>query len=304
MERLCAAIAPGSSAVRVRRLRGGVDAATHAVDIQEPSGAHRRLVVRRYDERLLAEDTAPPAQIWQTLKALEQLGINAPRPVWLDDSGAVFDSPTLVTDWLSGRAVLSPGEPDKWIEQLATALATIHRASITNLDLSFLPGPGQSVQRTMEIAARSGVEQHPDGRAALAALQRWRPRLRRMTATLVHGDYWAGNTLWLRGRLHAVLDWDSAGIDYPGIDVGYCRMDLAMLMGGDAPDRFLSAYETAAGRHIPQLFFWDLLGALRALPDPAKWLPGYSDLGATQVTREMMRQRLHEFIAAALQQTG
>ena len=68
-------------------------------------------------------------------------------------------------------------------------------------------------------------------------------------------------------RLQAVVDWDWATVGAPLVEVGYCRMDLAMLIGPRAPDLFLAGYEAAAGRRVPHLFFWDLLGALPALPE-------------------------------------
>ena len=77
-----------------------------------------------------------------------------------------------------------------------------------------------------------------------------------------------------------------------------------MLAGPQAADPFLHAYEKAAGWRVPQLFFWDLLGAARALPDPVKWLPGYHDLGRTDITPELMRARLRAFVQDALAHAG
>jgi hypothetical protein len=81
-------------------------------------------------------------------------------------------------------------------------------------------------------------------------------------------------------------------------------MDLAMLIGPAAPDIFLRAYERALGRPVPNLAFWDLLGVTLALPDPKKWLPGYVDLGRTDITADTMRARLRAFIADALARVG
>ena len=53
--------------------------------------------------------------------------------------------------------------------------------------------------------------------------------------------------------------------------------------------------EDAAGRPVRHLAFWDLLAATLAFPDPERWLPGYHDLGRTEVTPELMRARLRAF---------
>ncbi len=40
--------------------------------------------------------------------------------------------------------------------------------------------------------------------------------------------------------------------------------------------------------------------ASRAMPDPAAWLPGYHDLGRTDITKRVMRRRFRDFISRAL----
>ena len=302
LARLCEAIAPGSRAVNVRRLPGGLGAGMHRVDLIAPDETRRRLVLRRYPAMALAEDPNLAKRGWRTLLLLEQLGISAPRPVWFDAEGAIFGAPTIATTRLPGRSLVAPRDVNGWLAQLAGALAQIHRAPIDGRDLSFLPGSDDPEERLFAQMAENTAFTDDPLRADLhAALLRWRPRLRRMTPVLRHDDYWAGNTLWVRERLIAVIDWDSAALGYPGADVGYCRMDLAMLIGPEAVDPFLHAYEAAAGWRVPQLFFWDLLGAAHALlDDPVRWLPGYHDLGRTDITPDLMLARLHTFVRDAL----
>jgi aminoglycoside phosphotransferase (APT) family kinase protein len=302
LARLCDAIAPGSRAANVRRLPGGLGAGMHRVDLTAPDGVRQRLVLRRYPPMALADDQHLPVRGWRTLRLLEELGISAPRPVWFDDEGAVFGTPAIVMTYLPGRSLVAPRDVDGWLARLAGALAQIHRARIDGLDVSFLPGPNDAQERMFtHMAKDTSFADDPLRVQVYAALRRWRPRLRRMTLVLQHDDYWAGNTLWLRNRLVAVIDWDSAALGYPGADVGYCRMDLAMLIGPEAADPFLQAYEKQAGWHVPQLFYWDLLGAAHALlDDPLRWLPGYHDLGRTDITPELMVARLHAFVRDAL----
>ncbi|MGI8550698.1 MAG: phosphotransferase family protein [Dehalococcoidia bacterium] len=301
LQRLRDRLAPGSQIRRLRRLRGGLGSAMHAVDLEDARGARQRLAIRGYFPKRVAEDPELPARAWQTLGLLARLQLNAPRPVLFDGDGTLFGSPTLVMTRLPGRGRLRPHDLAAWTGQLAAGLAAIHRAALTGLDSGFLRGPGHAVETSFARIARSRarLETHPDGVATIQLLEQWRPRIRRVVPALAHGDYWAGNTLWLRNRLTAVVDWDDASIDPPGFDVGYCRMDLAMLAGSEAPDLFLQAYEAAAGRRIPQLFFWDLLAAVRAMPEPERWLPGYHDLGRAEITPHQMRERLHAFIVGA-----
>src|SRR5207253_6212901 len=110
---------------------------------------------------------------------------------------------------------------------------------------------------------------------------------------LVHGDFWPGNVLLHRGRPTGVVDWVECARGAPTRDLGCCRQDLAFLRvgGAGAPDLFLEAY-LAAGAQARDLAFWDLFAAQSAFPDPARWwLPGYHDLGRTDITPDDVRQR-------------
>ncbi len=298
------AIAPGSRVAGVRRLGGGLGAAMHRFDLLLPGGKRQRLVLRRYPRAALAEDPEQPVRAWRTLHALEQLGVSAPRPVWRDLNGRIFGTSAYVMTLLAGHSDLRPRDRDHWLRQLGAALAGLHRTRIAGVDLGFLRGANASLERRFEWAMRDEMLSHPQGSAVQQALARWQPRLRRMTPVLSHGDYWAGNTLWLRDRVTAIVDWDAALIAPPGFDVGYCRVDLVMEVGVEAADTFLHAYEAAAGMRIPQLFIWDLLGASVALPDPERWLPGLHDLGRRDLTPQVVRERLALFIADALARAG
>src|SRR5262249_19800489 len=187
-------------------------------------------------------------------------------------AGDLGGAPGVVRRREPGRGLVDPVDLPDWLSQLAGALAVLHRVRLDGLDVSFLDGPEAWLARcfSQKPERAAAVNTHPLGEALQRALTQWRPRLRPAAPALLHAGRWGGSTLWLRGRLTAVVDWDDAEVGYPGSDVGYCRMDLAMLIGGDAPDVFLRAYEAAAGRRVPQLHAWDLVGARRALPDPVK----------------------------------
>lgn len=299
---LCDRLAPGGRARVVRRLRGGIDAVTHAIDIEPPAGARQRLVLRRMT-RTTRDVVARIERLWRILAALEKLDLPAPRPVWLDATGEVFGLPALVMTRMPGHGLLAPRDLAAWTGDLARALAALHGADVQAVDEDSLRDAAAVPFWGLLVieAQREAIATHPRGSEVLAQVHRWRAHAEAsMAATLIHGDYWAGNTLWRRGRLTAIVDWDDGRRYQPGYDVGYCRSDLAMLIGSDAPNLFLHAYEAAAGQPVSHLFVWDLLGAVPALPDPAKWLPGYHDLGRRDLTPDLMRARLCAFIDDAL----
>jgi aminoglycoside phosphotransferase (APT) family kinase protein len=291
---------PGGSVGHVRRLRGGLSHGMHAVDLIGPGGDRQHLVVRRYPAERLRRRPDKPQHEFRVLALLRDLGLPAPAPVWVDPTGAMFGHPALVTTRLQGRGLLTPSDGEDWTEQLGRALALVHAAPLEGHDTSILPDNDWLAGYVLKDAPAEHVAEHPDGAAVWDALQALWPRVTLAPPALVHGDYWAGNTLWRRGRLVGVVDWDGCSLGDPARDVGYCRMDLAMLIGPAAPDVFLRAYERALGRPVPHLAFWDLLGVTLALPDPRKWLPGYLDLDRADITPDTMRARLRAFIAAAL----
>jgi len=309
LARLAAELGRDATIDSVRELRGGLGAAMHSFRLRSGTDT-RRLVLRRYLQPVLEGSRRTVAyRAWRTLAALERLCISAPRPIWLDSAitsshpptAYLFRYPALVMSFVPGRTGLRPTNIESWIDQLAAALVRIHHAPAISVDLTFLPGPGETARRIIRQASRrSGLSRDPDGQAALACVRRLLLGTKQESPVLVHGDFWAGNTLSQGARVTAVVDWDSAAIDQPALDVGYCRMDLAMLGPAGAPDAFLHAYERRAGRPITNLPFWDLLAALRALPDPERWLPGYHALERTDITAAGMSKGLHAFIAGAL----
>lgn len=304
LARMAEAIAPGSHVIGLRRLGGGLGAAMHAFDLLPADGSRRRLVLRRYPRLALAEEPDVAERSWRTLSAMEVLGVAAPRPVWADLDGGVFGTAAYVMTRLPGRSDLRPRDLTRWLGALGEGLAALHRLALTSVDLSFLRGPEQSIERAVRWRTRESLLADLQGAMIQQAILAWWPRLRKMTPVLCHGDYWAGNTLWVRGRMTAIVDWDSARIAYPGFDAGYCRMDLAMQYGPEAPEVFLRAYEAAAGWRVPQLHFWDLMGAAAALPDPERWLPGFHELGRNDLTPALVRERLAAFVADALTRAG
>jgi hypothetical protein len=64
---------------------------------------------------------------------------------------------------------------------------------------------------------------------------------------LAHGDYQQFNVLWEDGRLTGIVDWPNCATAPRGVDVGHCRLNLAVLFSADVADDYLAAYERAAG---------------------------------------------------------
>lgn len=113
---------------------------------------------------------------------------------------------------------------------------------------------------------------------------------------LLHADFHAGNTLWRRGRLSGVVDWETVEAGPRGRDLGYARLDCT-LTGGPA---MAAALTEGYGGETRQLWFWELLAALEAAAFHREWLPAWRTLGLTDLSLRMVRARLDAFVVRAL----
>lgn len=294
------AVSLGSRVVRVRTLGGGLMALTHALDIVTARGDRVPLVLRRSRSKALGPETAE--REFRLLDRLFELRLPVPEPIWF---GSVDGLPTVVMARVPGRPLLQPKDPKSWATQLARAQAAIHEVTPEQLGdvrrpAEFGADPDLRWDRWREAMAGSGLLTS----RVEAAMARVSPEVRASPACLIHGDYWAGNTIWTRGRLRAVVDWEDAGLGSRGYDVAYCRLDIALSVGSRAADEFLASYREASGFPIDGQWFWDLLAADRPMPDPAVWIPAWWALGHRSLTPRLVRRRLRAFIERAAREGG
>ena len=132
------------------------------------------------------------------------------------------------------------------------------------------------------------------------ALIRNLDRIELLPPTLVHGDFWAGNTIWSRRRLTGIIDWAEVFVGDPRPDIGECRGDLYMSHGPETADHFSDDYERLTGTPIRDLWFFDLYVGINALLNYKLWLHGYHDLGLRHLTVTDVGKRLRIFVRRAL----
>jgi Ser/Thr protein kinase RdoA (MazF antagonist) len=120
------------------------------------------------------------------------------------------------------------------------------------------------------------------------------------TSVFLHGDVWAGNMLFEGDRCVALIDWKTAGVGDPGVDLGSLRMQMALQYGQDAPAQVLEGWQRQAGRPAIAVPYWDAVAALNTPTVMDGW-PAFagdgSPLDAAAVT-----ERRDAFLRAALDQ--
>ena len=285
---LAAALGRGSRVVRARRLGGGIGSATSVVDVVDRAGRARAVVLKRYP---------PPAgdgvrEEWERLVFAQTIDVPSPEPLALDAQGAWFGCPSIVMSRVPGRPSLSPPPPDAWIDSVARALAALDAVDVGR------------ARGALATRARPWKRPPSDGwgplyQRAIEAVEHALPK-RSRARVLCHEDFHPGNMLFERARLSGVVDWSSARVGPRSYDLAYCRTEVAMLFGGDEPDRLARAYASATGRAPSDLPLWDLVCALSARRWSHHWLKPYHEQGRRDLTLRHFRSRLRAFTARAL----
>lgn len=108
----------------------------------------------------------------------------------------------------------------------------------------------------------------------------------------VHGDVWPGNLIWAGDEIAACIDWKTAGVGAPGVDLCELRKQVAIAFGPRAPEHVLEGWERAAGTRAADVAYWDAVAALNTRTE----LDRLDGVGATD--------RRDAFLRAALASLG
>jgi aminoglycoside phosphotransferase (APT) family kinase protein len=285
-------IAPGSAPLVIEALPGSYSNSTHFVDARYPNDYVFRIVVRRYAVFGDYDRGEKARREFKTLKLLKTNGIPVPQPLYLDDTGKLLGVPGIVTRYVPGETVMPPDNPPadplSWARALAIMLARIHSVFCDSVTQSFLlDANAEATWFARSEAVPDYMEAHPDGALVWQTVRDRLPDLKPASPALVHVDYCPGNILWDGERITAVADWEEAAYGDPGIDVAYCRMQMALDGVDQAADEFLAAYEADMGP-VANLGFWELAAAARPMFDPVGW-----------VDESPAKERFRQFIAGA-----
>ncbi|RYZ02861.1 MAG: hypothetical protein EOO73_30215 [Myxococcales bacterium] len=274
------------------RLTGGLSAETRLLAVARRDDEPLQVVLKRFVEVSRGSCVAWEADALEAL-AHAALPYEVARVLGRDDAGSECDVPALLMSRVPGRIAI---EADSWgarVHALGEALAAFHHLERPCPDS--LPDYSQVGDKQRSKPVPDDVNL-PDW----SAVWRYVERLDSGGGELLHGDYHLGNALFEGERLTGVIDWASARRGRRELDIAYCRVDLSMLLGGEAPDLFLAAYESKAQRRVEDVSRFDLAACLRAFPDPVSWLPGWLDAGRSDLTPPLIRERLRDFVQNAL----
>jgi aminoglycoside phosphotransferase (APT) family kinase protein len=64
-----------------------------------------------------------------------------------------------------------------------------------------------------------------------------------------------------------LIDWKTAGVGHPGVDLGELRKQMAIYYGLGAIDDALHGWEMTSGREATDVAYWDVVAALNTRTD-------------------------------------
>ncbi len=199
----------------------------------------------------------------------EEHALPAPRLLGADLDGRAGGVPASVETVVAGSSAWPVRASADRLRAAGAAIARTHR--IPQAPTGRLP------VRPRPIAVDDFARERRLGRLPTTPLlERADALLRGIAApsgptVFVHGDVWPGNMMWRGPTCRALIDWKTAGVGDPGVDLGELRKQVAFANGPDAPRYVLEGWERAAGVRAGEAVpYWDAVAALNtpAVCDP------------------------------------
>jgi aminoglycoside phosphotransferase (APT) family kinase protein len=237
---------------------------------------------------------------FEILRLVENASVPAPRPILLDAAGEYFGVPAIVVSYLPGRPLFPTTNIERWAEGLANVLLKLHAVTPERFDLSWLGVHPRDGMRKRIDEWRNEAQTEPLTAEMHEVLDADLGRIDFSAPTLVHDDFWSGNTVAYRGRIIGIIDWTSAEVGDPRTDVSECRIDMVLSHGIEVADVFRDDYERLAGRPLDDLWYFDLYRGFHALLEYEHWLEGYHDMGLVHLKPAEVGAQLRAFLRRAL----
>jgi aminoglycoside phosphotransferase (APT) family kinase protein len=239
----------------IRSLHGGES--PWWIDLTAPDGSTSSAVLRSPSSRISADQIATNAA---ALAVAEKCGLPAPRLLAADLDGCATETSASLETVVPGTSTWPTAPCAELLLTAGAAMAQVHTVILEpRPHLPFRPRP---------IAVDDFAHDRRVGRMPTTALlQLADERVQGIKApdgpvVFVHGDVWPGNTVVAGGRVRALIDWKTAGVGNPGVDLGELRKQVAMRYDDDAPRHVLEGWERAGGVCTDDIPYWDAVAAL------------------------------------------
>lgn len=274
----------GVAVQSMKRLPGSTSSLLYEVKTDNST-----IVLRQFDnEEWLLEEPDLVQHEAASLQHASACGLPAPSLIAFDEAGETSGLPSVLMTKVEGSVELLPDDFNKWTDGLAQILAAIHRITANDFPWVYESYTNRDVVKIPEWTKKPDTWQ-----AAFGRLHAKTPAFRE---SFIHRDFHPTNVLWMDGEVSGVVDWPNACRGPAGIDVGHCRVNLALLYSVEVADLFLTAYEKHAGSSFIYDSYWDIVSAFDILNGPPTVYSGWAAFGVTGLTDEMMEERMDAFV--------
>lgn len=278
---------------KAEQLKGSTSSTLHQISCLS-GGVERQVVVRQFDNREWLEEEPDLARHEaESLRIAKESGVPSPEVIAYEEDDRAYGVPVVLMTKLNGRVELSPQNQRGWLKELARALAAINKVEAPEFKRKYFPYSNLADPVLPEWSRVPDV---------------WGKVIQFVKATkqanevcLIHRDFHPTNVLWENGRVSGVVDWVNASRGPAGVDVGHCRVNLALLYGVDQADAFLEAYREERGAAFSYTPYWDIAAVLDFLcGERPQVYPGWAAFGMTGLTDAVMEERLDAYVSSLL----
>jgi len=275
----------------------------HSIEAEPIGEGHSNVtyVIRRGNEEVVlrrpprpplppsAHDVLREARL---LRAVEDQPVRTPRVLATCEDESVIGAPFYVMEKVAGDVITTqvppaldtPNQHERIVDELVDALVEVHAVDWQACGLEGYGRPTGYLER--QLRRFGGLWEHNKTReiATLDRVTAWLASNRPESgpATIVHGDYRLGNTMFAPGapaRLCAIFDWELATIGDPLADVGYLTATyaqpgdpdtnftrFAVTTQGGFPARaeLIARYEERSGRSMSNVAWYATLALWKA----------------------------------------
>ncbi|MBE1553036.1 aminoglycoside phosphotransferase family protein [Sporosarcina limicola] len=277
-----------------KQLHGGISAAINEVIVI--AGVEiKEVVIKQYTNKSwLLEEPDLALHEMGNLQFIQNKISLTPAPIALDSYGEETGYPSILMTKLDGNVVLEPDDFTTWTEGMANALALIH-----TIDAAEFPRTFSTYTSRDDIAVPTWSSMSEQWEHAVRIVKGAPPTIKE---TFIHRDFHPTNILWRAGEVSGVVDWVNACRGPANVDVGHCRVNLALLHGVEVADQFLDAYLRVASSEFEYSPYWDFLAVFDFIEgnEPPTVYEGWVSLGVTSLTDEMMRERMESYMISLL----
>lgn len=269
-------------------LKGGISSEIFCVETSD----HSRLVLRQFTNQEWV-NKSPDLALHEavSLQCAKNIDIPTPELIAFDEKGIDTIYPTVLMTLLSGKVDIEPVKRNHWIDGLAKTLSIIHTADIQ------MPWHYYTYNKVAELEEPSWSKNPKLWGRAFEILKGENPKTK---YRFIHRDYHPTNVLWGNYQVSGIVDWVNSCMGPMGIDLGHCRLNLALLISVNVADEFLNRYIKVTENNHEYHPFWDLLALIEFLPGPPKIYKGWIDLKIKNLNDELMIERIDKYLVSVM----